>query len=35
MHGGYSGVIMDVHHTGGGRHKIMAKEVLAFMIRGG
>ncbi len=35
MHGGYSGVIMDAHYTGGGRHGIMAREVLAFMIWGG
>jgi hypothetical protein len=32
MHGGYSGVIMDAHHTGGGQHEIIAREVLAFMI---
>jgi len=35
MHGGCFGVIVDAHHTCGGRHRIMAKEVLAFMIRGG
>jgi len=35
MHGGYSGLIMDAHHVGGGWHRIMAREVMAFMIRGG